>query len=261
MRNTSSGTGMLCPPGQPFTLRISIFLFFLLFNFLAKAQVQWSQSGTNIYNPNSGNVGIGTSTPNAKLEVDGNLLLLPSPYQMYINPGYTFDKTKPGMRSNFGSLVLNSIDRGTIYLNRDVYSDVLIESSPDGVNDIEVAAFKANGNVGIGTTNPNAKLAVNGNIAALQITVAATLPDYVFSGDYPLISLDSVNRYIQANHHLPGVPSADSVAKAGLNLGDNQSVLLKKIEELTLYLLQQQRELEALKAENQRLAAKVEARN
>jgi hypothetical protein len=117
------------------------------------------------------------------------------------------------------------------------------------------------GHVSIGTSNANNySLAVNGPAIFTKVVVKAfsNWPDYVFRPEYRLPSLDSVSNYIQSNHHLPDVPSADSVAKSGIDLGNNQAVLLKKIEELTLYVIQQQRELEEVKAENKRLAAKID---
>ena len=93
------------------------------------------------------------------------------------------------------------------------------------------------------------KLAVEGTIASRKVIVTQVnpMPDYVFDKGYPLPSLDSVNRYIQDHHHLPDIPSADSVAKTGFDLGGNQTALLKKIEELTLYVIEQQRQIATLK--------------
>ena len=99
-----------------------------------------------------------------------------------------------------------------------------------------------NGNVGIGTSNTGSnKLAVEGTIGARKMVVTQTnpFPDYVFDCDYALPSLRSLSSYIQAHHHLPELPSADSVARGGLDLGSNQTALVKKIEELTLYILDQ----------------------
>jgi hypothetical protein len=243
---------------RPDGLRLLALISCLLLQIFTKAHGQWTSSGADIYNSNTGNVGIGTTTPHAKLEVNGNLLFLTSPNQIYMNNGTLVDNTKAGFRCNTGDVVFNSKNNGKLFLNRDVNSDVWIESSPDGINNIEIATFKASGNVGIGTTTPKAKLAVNGDILALKVTVSQTnLPDYVFNDDYRLLSLDSTRQYIRANHHLPGMPSADSVAKAGLNLGDNQAALLKKIEELTLYVLQLQQQVNELKVENGKMAAKI----
>ena len=71
--------------------------------------------------------------------------------------------------------------------------------------------------------------------------------DYVFDKTYKLASLQSVEKYIAQNNHLPDVPSAATVAKSGIDLGDNQAVLLKKIEELTLYVIKLQKEIDQLK--------------
>lgn len=121
-----------------------------------------------------------------------------------------------------------------------------------------------NGGVGIGTSNvndPNNRLFVEKGIRTRQVTVdQAAWPDYVFKPGYKLMPLDSLSQFVTTNHHLPEMPSADSVAKHGVELGDAQSKLLKKVEELTLYVLQQQKELEEVKAENKRLAAEMTAR-
>ena len=109
-----------------------------------------------------------------------------------------------------------------------------------------------NGNVGIGTINNGSnKLAVEGTIGARKVVVTATnpFPDYVFDRGYVLPSLRSLSSYIRVHHHLPELPSADSVARGGLDLGGNQTVLVKKIEELTLYIIGQDRELQELKKE------------
>jgi hypothetical protein len=100
------------------------------------------------------------------------------------------------------------------------------------------------GAVGIGTTSMGSnKLAVEGTIGARKVVVTQTtpFPDYVFDPGYRIPSLDSVSRYIRENRHLPDIPAADSVARAGLDLGSNQTALLKKIEEMTLYVLDQDR--------------------
>ncbi|TAN15356.1 MAG: hypothetical protein EPN37_09555 [Chitinophagaceae bacterium] len=109
-----------------------------------------------------------------------------------------------------------------------------------------------NNNVLIGKTsqtNTSYKLDVNGNIRANQVTVNATGADYVFDPNYKLSSLDSLNNYIRLHHHLPGIPSAKEMQKSGMNVGVTETVLLKKIEELTLYVVKLQKEVEELKAE------------
>jgi len=82
-------------------------------------------------------------------------------------------------------------------------------------------------------------LAVNGTIKAKEIVVESTgWSDFVFDNKYPLITLGELERYINANKHLPEIPSAGKVAKSGINLGDMQTKLLQKVEELTLYMIQ-----------------------
>lgn len=118
-------------------------------------------------------------------------------------------------------------------------------------------AIKAieNGNVGIGYSRPGEKLSVNGNIRAHEIKVETqNWPDYVFEADYPLLSLESLRGHITKTKHLPGVPTAKEIEREGLSVGEMNKILMKKIEELTLYLLemnatlkQQQGELEKLK--------------
>ncbi|TAM96466.1 MAG: hypothetical protein EPN39_13620 [Chitinophagaceae bacterium] len=107
------------------------------------------------------------------------------------------------------------------------------------------------GNVLIGKTsqtNTSYKLDVNGNIRANQVTVNATGADYVFDPTYHLPSINSLSEYIKAHHHLPGIPSAKEMQNNGMNMGATETALLKKIEELTLYIVKLQKEVEELKA-------------
>ncbi len=112
------------------------------------------------------------------------------------------------------------------------------------------------GNVGIGTTDTKGyKLGVNGAAIATSMTVKlnANWPDFVFAKTYGLRPLAEVESYIKANSHLPEVPSAAQVAKDGINLGEMDATLLKKIEELTLYLIEQNKEMVAIKRQLQEL--------
>jgi len=111
-----------------------------------------------------------------------------------------------------------------------------------------------NGNIGIGTSNPQSTLAVNGIITSQKVKVTQTgWPDYVFDRTYRLPSLRELEDYISLHKHLPGIVSEEEVRKDGVDLGDNQAAMVKKIEELTLYLIQQNKELQELKALNKKL--------
>jgi hypothetical protein len=104
-----------------------------------------------------------------------------------------------------------------------------------------------NGIVSIGTnlTNSSYKLFVETGIRTRKVRVdQQTWPDYVFHQDYDLLPLTEVEKFIQKNNHLPEVPSSKEVEQDGLDLGDNQSILLKKIEELTLYIIDQNKKIE-----------------
>ncbi|MEM7297865.1 MAG: hypothetical protein AAF391_06325 [Bacteroidota bacterium] len=104
-----------------------------------------------------------------------------------------------------------------------------------------------NGHVGIGTPRPDARLTVAGNVHAKEVKVsidAGTGPDYVFEEDYNLRSLKETDDYIKENKHLPEVPSAKEMEASGVQVGEMHMVLLKKIEELTLHTIAQQRMIE-----------------
>jgi len=104
------------------------------------------------------------------------------------------------------------------------------------------------GNVGIGTlTTGTSKLVVEGTIAArrIKVTQATTWPDFVFDAEYKLPSLQEVEAYVKVNKHLPGVPSAVEVAKDGQDVGEMNKILLQKIEELTLHLIEQEKKIAA----------------
>lgn len=113
---------------------------------------------------------------------------------------------------------------------------------------VPVMITDASGNIGIGTASPNGyKFAVKGAIHAQQVNVdLAGWSDYVFKKEYHLPSLTEVKTYIDQNHHLPDMPSEQEIIKDGLNLGEMNKLLTKKVEELTLYLIEKDKQIKAL---------------
>ena len=102
----------------------------------------------------------------------------------------------------------------------------------------------------ISTTTLNANGAnINGKIKTkeVEVTLTGPWPDYVFEENYKLLPLVEVKQYIKQNGRLPEIPSAKEVEENGINLGEMQSKLLMKIEELTLYILDLQEQIEELK--------------
>lgn len=105
------------------------------------------------------------------------------------------------------------------------------------------------GNVGIGVTNPQNKLDVNGIVHAKEVKVDLTgWADFVFEKDYHLPTLEEVEKHISDKGHLPNIPSEKEVLANGLSLGENQKLLLQKIEELTLYVIEQNKKIKNLES-------------
>ena len=110
------------------------------------------------------------------------------------------------------------------------------------------------GNVGIGTTNPQYLLSVKGTVGAQEFIVTNTgWSDYVFQPGYRLRPLREIGAYIQANHHLPDIPSEAEVKEKGVSVGEMQSKLLAKVEELTLHMIQADERNNRLEEQNQEL--------
>jgi hypothetical protein len=175
------------------------------------------------------------------------------------DPNYSWNSNL-SVRNNNGaintfsrlSFVSQSGGMGAISLKKtDTYSGDMYFQVRNGAGFFSTPLLiKSNGNVGIGTTNPGSfKLAVEGKIGAreVQVTLQNPWPDYVFEPTYDLKPLAEIETYIKENKHLPEVPSAKEMEKKGVNLGEMNMLLLRKIEELTLYILDQNKEIEKLK--------------
>jgi len=161
-----------------------------------------------------------------------------------------------------------------------------VDEALNGTNTVQVlynnklGNVTVNGNLGIGTTTPAANLDVNGTTYSRKLFVGApdantisnmgannllavngtavfvkakvasygsAWPDYVFAPTYQMPTLDSLEKFIKINGHLPEIPTAENIKNDGVDLGENQAVLLKKVEELTLFIIDQNKQTEELK--------------
>lgn len=116
------------------------------------------------------------------------------------------------------------------------------------------------GNVGIGTYMPTKKLSVNGTVLAKEVIVStngAYWPDYVFEDGYQLMSLSNLSRFIEKNNHLPNVPSQKEVEEQGIPLGEMQRLHMEKIEELTLHLIEKDKEIQNLNSRLEKLESLI----
>jgi hypothetical protein len=223
----------------------------------------YAQSQNQNLLSDTGKVGIGTTTPTAVLTVNGSVSLWsqvrsgePRPV---INAGTATGEIR-GMATNYepgddGFLRLSG-GGGTNALTKS-YIDISGYSVlPDmnqnivlGTRGLERMRILSNGNIGIGTSAPDAKLAVNGDIKARKVKITATeWPDYVFGENYQLMDIMEVADFIDKNKHLPGVPSETDIRRTNeIELGNMNTILLKKIEELTLYIIELKKENIAMK--------------
>jgi len=179
----------------------------------------------------SGNVGIGVATPSARLEVKSDL---DKHSELHIN-------TSSESSVSIIRFQNSNVNKWAFLSNYPVSSGnfVLYNYS----NSSYALTINTSSQVGIGTTSMgNHKLAVNGSIGAREVKVeAGSWSDFVFEPGYPLLSLQEVESFIKQHNHLPDIPSAKEVIDNGIELGRMDAKLLQKIEELTLYILQQRK--------------------
>lgn len=191
----------------------------------------WSKSGGDVYKL-TGNVGVGTQEPLVSLDLSRNIQ----------------SSGKVGIR-----IVNYPVFPWFIGMNHDDYEGnvFVIADYNQMSNGAPFLAIKTDGSMGIGTTGmtPGYRLNVKGKILAEEVKIIENVPssDYVFDPGYPIIPLERLEEFIFINKHLPEVPTAEEFRTNGYEVGTMDDLLLRKIEELTLYIIDQQKEIETLK--------------
>ncbi|MGY5351112.1 hypothetical protein ACXGQW_00825 [Wenyingzhuangia sp. IMCC45533] len=216
--------------------------------------------GTKFVIKNNGNIGIGITTPNAKLHINngnnsyGSILANAneSKFSLYTKTLTTQPTDVESFR--LGLKYDNDENNGFISFYRGQSgSGGFLGFSTFGAERVRITR---NGDVGIGTIDTKGyKLGVNGKIAATEVKVALynNWADFVFDKNYNLPTLTEVENYIREKGHLKDIPNAEEVKNNGIHLGEMDTKLLQKIEELTLYAIEQGKKIKELELLNLRL--------
>ncbi len=319
-------------------LNVKLFFVVMLLGYFSGIKAQWTTSGTNIYNTNTGNVGIGTNTPNNKFQIGSNttfsgndlvicnsngalaiynditetflygtkdISIRPGNGQMAIyaksNGNVGIGTTAPAEKlhvsgnsiitgtikagTNSGTItqttnypysttIETGADAGQILINAGSTTGYVSKISISGRNNgtgiqlftrsNEIMRVNDEGNVLIGKTtqsNNTYKLDVAGKIRADEIVVNTTGADFVFEKNYKLRTLSELEAFVKEHKHLPEIASAIEMQSNGASLGDMQTKLLQKVEELTLYVIEKDKEIASLKAEKDKHLAEQEKIN
>ena len=182
----------------------------------------------------TGNLGIGTNIQATKFHVSGE-------------ENYNWVSTVENELSN-GHMVYTGYNNVIMTYGINITGGKNDSNSLDLLVGNDKFLVRGDGNVGIGTVNSSERLLVNGKIRAKEIEVETAIwPDYVFSDSHNLTSLTGLESFISSHKHLPEIPSAKEVEKEGISLGEMNRLLLKKVEELTLHLIRQEKEINTLK--------------
>lgn len=240
-----------------------LFLFVAIFvGGVVVAQSSWTSGSEILYaNPTSTKVGIGVTNPQYNLDVNGKLYL--RTFNTNPNSGsYSYLHWQAHhlvMGVPAGAYAVTKLDLMSGGCSQDsLYSEFKMYTAYSTTN--QVAKIKFNtmencwintpGFIGIGTETPQNKLDVRGAIRADEIYVnIAPGADFVFDKAYILRPLSEVQEYVQKNQHLPEIPSAAEMQENGVNMNELQMQLLQKVEELTLYIIQQEQRIQEIESQ------------
>lgn len=129
---------------------------------------------------------------------------------------------------------------------------MMIKAVNDSMNFVANSFSFRGGKIGINCKNDldDYTVAINGGLISTRVTVRVydNWPDFVFAPGHTMMSLAEIERYVNENRHLPGIPSSEEVSEQGIDLGEMNAILLQKVEELTLHVIELQKQIDELKA-------------
>jgi len=264
--------------------------------FFMNGQNTWSGLGLSGDAYRFGDVGIGTSNPTEKLDVNGTVKADKGNFNQSLPNGAIFSSItqrnteanvlRAGTELSGSGSIFNVLDIPSSNLNTQAISLIGVEDrnyrsrwrftaytsgmsqlryydkiqsvfydlSEDGNGNVFLQLPKHNSYVSIGTDSFGEgtdlfKLSVHGRMRAESVKVYTDWADFVFEDDYNLPTLQEVEDFINKNGHLKDIPSAAEVAEEGIDVGEMNKLLLQKVEELTLYMIELQKEIEVLKSQ------------
>lgn len=246
-------------------------------NYLPKFTGQYNIGNSNIYVTTGGYVGIGTTTPASRFTVlgsgwNGGALEINSGTGYYgrivsaadgflfrnfssSSIAFSFRNSSDGKlltvlsSGNVGVGTINPLAKldvnGTLRTNNTIS---LISGVTTYINLSSGDSYFNGGGLAIGKTTPSIgyKLDVNGKVRANEIVVNTTGADFVFDDNYRMRTLNEIETFIKENKHLPEIPTAEEMQQSGMNLSEINTKLLQKVEELTLYIIEQEKRIQAL---------------
>ncbi len=252
-------------------------LHFLVNNSIDNSTVTLNDAKMTILS--SGKIGIGTTNPTDLLHVNGPIAVqafgflssqrgdFNSYTNMFLGGGIkdngdgSFSTRGDGGSNYFGAVRMDNAGGNVGAIS--FYTGPSTGGTGYNISNANIGNYLrmtiVNGNVGIGIANPQNKLDVNGTIHSKAVNIDLNgWNDYVFKKDYQLRPLSEVKAYIDQNQHLPEIPSEQEMVKKGLDVGEMNKLLMKKVEELTLYLIEKDQQVKEQQKINESLQQQID---